>query len=805
MKIRTKFTLSMFLTAMLPLVISMGLALWHSTEQTTKLTLESAQGRLDTAAQTLSLFFSQRIAEVSTYSQTAMLKSMDFPQIRPFLMAELQRHETTYEKYILGTPEGHFYNTSGGNPYVKGLRTFNDKDPNAKPKHIRKRDYWQQTVGNNSAARQVSYVSDPMISYTTGAKQIVVASTIISDAGKVEGMIGGALPWTDIQQRIKRVHAEVIDQLGWDANFFLVSHTGTYWYHWNPEKIVHLKLDEDGRPLLNEIGEKTVVKNNVQDDEMPEIASAGVRMVNGEAGHTSYVDPVSNIRNYLVFSPIVSAGYSIGLLVPQNQIMAPVEALQSRFLFTFLVVALFVTLVAFFLSRKVSSPIVSLNNMTKQISHGDLTRQLKPEGSDEIRELTESFNTMVQDLCQREFSLKQSEKRLEELNKGLEERITERTYELEVANQSLKKEVDDRVATENALRSSENLLKSTGHLAHVGGWKLDVSSNGLSWTEETYRINRVESGPSVDIDVALAAVAPEYQADFRSAIENAKMRGKDFDLELELAPTQGESTASVRVICHACTDNGEVTELIGAYQDITELKKVDQLKSEFVSTVSHELRTPLTSIRGSLALLKSGGLFELNSDEAMNMLDIAERNSERLLHLINDLLDMEKIETGEINFKWDSYPLLQLLEQSLAENDSFSKKLGVAFLLGSNVPKVNVNVDKERFLQVMSNLLSNAAKFTASGTNVDVSASLDSRGSVRVSVRDFGQGVPESFQNKIFTKFSQADGSDTRQQGGTGLGLSISKSIVERMDGEIGFDSVEGEGSTFYFSLPVAG
>lgn len=805
MKIRTKFTLSMFLTAMLPLVISMGLALWHSTEQTTKLTLESAQGRLDTAAQTLSLFFSQRIAEVSTYSQTAMLKSMDFPQIRPFLMAELQRHETTYEKYILGTPEGFFYNTSGGNPYVKGLRTFNDKDPNAKPKHIRKRDYWQQTVGNNGAARQVSYVSDPMISYTTGAKQIVVASTIISDAGKVEGMIGGALPWTDIQQRIKRVHADVIDQLGWDAKFFLVSHTGTYWYHWNPEKVVHLKLDEDGRPLLNEIGEKTVVKNNVQDDEMPEIASAGVRMVNGEAGHTSYVDPVSNIRNYLVFSPIVSAGYSIGLLVPQNQIMAPVEALQLRFLFTFLVVALFVTLVAFFLSRKVSSPIVSLNNMTKQISHGDLTTQLKPEGSDETRELTESFNTMVRDLCQREFSLKQSEKRLEELNKGLEQRIAERTHELEVANQSLKKEVDDRVATENALRSSENLLKSTGHLAHVGGWKLDVSCNGLSWTEETYRINRVEPGSPVGIDVALAAVAPEYQSDFRSAIENAKTSGKDFDLELELAPTQGALTAWVRVICHACKDNGEVTELIGAYQDITELKKVDQLKSEFVSTVSHELRTPLTSIRGSLSLLKSGSLFELNSDEAMNMLDIAERNSERLLHLINDLLDMEKIETGEINFKWDSYPLLQLLEQSLTENDSFSKKLGVAFLLDSNVPKVNVNVDKERFLQVMSNLLSNAAKFTASGTNVDVSASRDSHGSVRVSVRDFGQGVPESFQNKIFTKFSQADGSDTRQQGGTGLGLSISKSIVERMDGEIGFDSVEGEGSTFYFSLPVAG
>ena len=804
MKIRAKFTLSMFLTAMLSLVVSMGLALWHSTQYTTKLTLESAQGRLDTAAQTLSLFFSQRIAEVSTYSQMAVMKSMDFPRIRPFLMAELQRHEATYEKYILGTPEGHFYNTSGGNPNMGGLRTFNDKDPNAKPKHIRKRDYWQQTVGNNSVADQVSYVSDPMISYTTGAKQIVVAATILSDTGKVKGMIGGALPWSDIQGRIKRVHAEVIDQLGWDAKFFLVSHKGTYWYHWDSEKVVNLKLDEDGNPLLNEIGEKIVVKNNVQDDQIPEIASAGIRMVNGEAGYISFVDPNSNIKNYLVYSPIVSAGYSIGLLVPQNQIMAPVRALQFRFFITFLVVALCVTLVAFFLSRKVSSPIISLNDMTKQISRGDLSIQLKPEGSDEICELTDSFNTMVQNICQRELSLKQSEKRLEELNKELEKRINERTNELEIANQSLKKEVDERIATESALRSSENLLKSTGHLAHVGGWKLNVSEDKLSWTEETFRVNRMVPGKQIDIEMAIAAIAPEYQPGFRSAIDNAKAKGKDFDLELELMPVQGESVAWVRVICHACTDNGEVTELIGAYQDITELKKVDQLKSEFVSTVSHELRTPLTSIRGSLSLLKSDELFKLDSNDAMNMLDIAERNSERLLHLINDLLDMEKIETGEINFEWGSYSLAQLLEQSLVENDSFSKSLGVTFLLDSKVPKVNVKVDKERFLQVMSNLLSNAAKFTAPGTNVDISASFDSSGSVRVSVSDAGQGIPKNFQDKIFTKFSQADGSDTRQQGGTGLGLSISKSIVERMGGEIGFDSVEGEGSTFYFCLPVA-
>ncbi len=802
MRIRTKFTLSMLLTAMLPLVICMSIALWHSTNQTTRLTLDTAQARLDAAAQKLSTFFSERIAEVSTYSQTSVLKTMDFPLIRPFLMAELKRHENIYEKYILGTPEGYFYNTSGGNPDAGWLRTFNDRDPNAKPKHIRKRDYWQQTVGNNTTANQKTYVSDPMISYTTGAKQIVVASTILSAEGTVKGMIGGALPWTDIQKRIKRVHTEVVEQLGWNAKFFLVSHTGTYWYHWDSQKVVHLKLDEKGNPVLNEIGEKVIVKTNIQDESIPEITSVGTRMTNGEHGYASFTNPESNDTNYIVYSPISSANYSIGLLVSHNQIMASVEALQSKFLYAFLIAAIFSTFVAFFVSRKVSSPIVSLNKMAKEISQGNLTIKLQPKGSDEICELTKSLNTMTESLEHREDSLIQSEQRLESINEELEQRIEARTSELESANQSLKHQVEERIAIENALRSSEELLKNTGNLAHVGGWKLDVLNNDLSWTEETFRIHGISPELPINSETIIDCIVPEGQAVFKSAIQNAKEHGKDFDLELRLAKAHGKQ-AWVRVICHASEDNGKVTELVGAYQDITELKKVDRLKREFVSTVSHELRTPLTSICGSLSLLKSGKIVQFNNSTAIQMLNIAERNSERLLLLINDLLDIEKIETGDIDFTWTPCSLVQLLEQSLAENESYSEKFDTSFKLDNETPNVKVKVDKERFLQVMSNLLSNAAKFTAPSTTIDIYTSIISGGRVCISVRDYGQGIPENFQDKVFTKFSQADGSDSRKQGGTGLGLSISKSIVERMGGSIGFNSTAGEGSTFYFNLPI--
>jgi len=793
-QIRKKITLSMLITAILPLAFSIGLALWQSTNIATNLTLDAAQGRLDTAAQKLSLFFSERIAEVSTYSQTSVMKTMDFPRIRPFLMSELSRHENTYEKFILGTPEGYFYNTSGGNPSVRGLRTFNDKDPKAKPKHIRKRDYWQQTVGKNSDANANTYVSNPMISYTTGAKQIVVASTILSPGNDVVGMIGGALPWKDIQSRVNGVKKEILEQLGWKAKFFLLSHTGVYWYHWNPDYVVQLKFDEQGEQVLNEIGEKVITKKSILNEKIPEFVEAGQRMINGESGYTFYVDPESGESSYIVYSPVPSANYSIGIVVPDNRILAPVKNLQNLFLYTFLIATLLVLSVAFVISRKVSLPIVSLNSMAKGLSDGDWSRKLKPVGSDEIRELTESFNSMADSLRSREKSLLLSEERLESINAELEQRINERTQQLE-------DEVSEKTSVENELRSREELLQSTGKLAHIGGWKLDITNNNLSWTDETYRIHGMNPGQETDLDIAKKHLVPDSREEFDRALQAAQDDGDGFDIEV-IFQREHEEPRCLRVICSVNGQGDVLTELVGAYQDITELKKVEKLKNEFISTVSHELRTPLTSISGSLSLLKSGEIVQIDPG-AHEMLDIAERNSERLLILINDLLDMEKITTGKLDFMYTEESLPGLLEQSIHENESYGTKFDVDFKLAEDIDKVNVMVDKERFLQVMSNLLSNAAKFTQQGTSIDISTSMQEDGMVRVSVRDYGKGIPDEFVDKIFSKFSQADSSATRQRGGTGLGLSISKSIIERMGGTIHFDSIEGEGTTFYFILPT--
>lgn len=238
----------------------------------------------------------------------------------------------------------------------------------------------------------------------------------------------------------------------------------------------------------------------------------------------------------------------------------------------------------------------------------------------------------------------------------------------------------------------------------------------------------------------------------------------------------------------------------GVVRDITERAKIDRMKSEFISTVSHELRTPLTSIRGSLGLIAGGVAGELPA-QAKALLDIAQKNGERLITLINDILDMEKIISGKMDFNLRPGPLIPLIEQSLESNQPYADQFDVtySFELPGHVPYINIDAD--RFMQVLANLLSNAAKFSPAGGRVRVSVQRQD-GKVRVYVADDGQGVPEEFKSKIFQKFSQADSSDTRAKGGTGLGLSISKAMVEKMGGSIGFMSEIGAGTTFYIEFP---
>ena len=253
-------------------------------------------------------------------------------------------------------------------------------------------------------------------------------------------------------------------------------------------------------------------------------------------------------------------------------------------------------------------------------------------------------------------------------------------------------------------------------------------------------------------------------------------------------------------------ESQEITGYLGIIEDITERKEIERLKKEFVAVVVHELRTPVTSIMGSLALvtsMKSGGLPE----KTRRLIDIAYQNSQRLTVLIGDMLDIEKIASGQMKFDIAEEALAPLIQQSVEANRPYADKLGVSFTSLPVDISLKANVDSGRVLQVLANLLSNAAKFSKKGGNVEI-VSVRVGNNVRVQVIDHGDGIPDEFLPHIFGRFTQAN--NTRNNGsshavkGSGLGLNISKQIIEQMSGHIGFDTKIGKGTTFWFELPLA-
>ena len=239
---------------------------------------------------------------------------------------------------------------------------------------------------------------------------------------------------------------------------------------------------------------------------------------------------------------------------------------------------------------------------------------------------------------------------------------------------------------------------------------------------------------------------------------------------------------------------------VATVTDISERRRADKAKAEFISTVSHELRTPLTSIKGSLGLLKAG--VGINDPSMLSsMVKVAYSNTERLTALVNDILDWEKIEANKMTYRWEGVEIRSLIRDAIEANQGYAKEHGVRFVT-KTIPEVRCKVDRGRIMQVMANLLSNAAKFSHESGNIEVSAQRVGA-KLRVSVQDFGCGIPKGAQGMIFDRFVQADSSDVRRKGGTGLGLSISRAIVQAHSGSIDFISTEGEGTTMFFDLPV--
>ncbi|WP_312679129.1 hybrid sensor histidine kinase/response regulator [Stutzerimonas nitrititolerans] len=354
-----------------------------------------------------------------------------------------------------------------------------------------------------------------------------------------------------------------------------------------------------------------------------------------------------------------------------------------------------------------------------------------------------------------------------------------------------------------ALQLSEERLSLALKGSNDGLWDLNLAADTFyasprTWHMLGYQPGELQLSTRLWEQVLVAEDLPRTRAQLAQTMLS---RLDQFTSELRFRHKDGR-TVPVLVRGYIQRDaQGQPLRISGTSMDLTEHKRIEQMKNDFVSTVSHELRTPLTSISGALGLINGGALGEV-PPAMQQMLDIAHRNSQRLGHLINDLLDMEKIAAGKMSFDMHEHSLYQLLEEALASNQAFAAQLGVNCVL-REAADVQVWVDASRLQQVLGNFLSNAIKYTPEGGEVSLHCSVPDATHVRISVTDQGPGIAAEFRARVFEKFAQADASDSRQKGGTGLGLAITKEFIERMGGTVGFDTAEGQGTTFWCELPI--
>jgi two-component system, OmpR family, sensor histidine kinase VicK len=365
---------------------------------------------------------------------------------------------------------------------------------------------------------------------------------------------------------------------------------------------------------------------------------------------------------------------------------------------------------------------------------------------------------------------RKAEEELRNAYEGLEALVQVRTAELKTANESLK-----QLAA--IVESSKDSIISTTLEGTILSWNLGA--------EKMYGYSASEAiGQS--LSTLLLIEAENTESINNQHVVHQRKDGYVMDVFLTISPVKDASGVTIGQSWIA--------------RDITDLRAVEKLKDEFVSVVSHELRTPLTSIRASLGLLMMGKLGELPS-ACQQFIEIAVNNTDRLIRLINDVLDLERLESGKLKLSKQMCNFTDIMTQAIATMQGMAEAKQIQFL--NPGLEIVLEIDVDRILQTLTNLLSNAIKFSPVETIVELSAIADETW-IYVTVKDQGRGIPEDKLESIFGRFQQIDASDSRQQGGTGLGLAICRSIVEQHGGRIWVESTMGLGSAFRFTLPLS-
>lgn len=361
------------------------------------------------------------------------------------------------------------------------------------------------------------------------------------------------------------------------------------------------------------------------------------------------------------------------------------------------------------------------------------------------------------------------------------------------------KDITERQQAAEKLQSSQALLAKAEQIAQMGSWEYNLLTKQLSWSEELFHIWGFTPSKSIPSCAEIFnCIHPDDWKLVRDTLRQGHREGKSWQITYRLLRTDGllryvESRGEPTF-----NQQKQVLKVWGTIMDITERKAIEQMKSEFVSVASHEMRTPLTSIHGALQLLCANRLGDLSSS-GHKMAQIALKNTDRLIRLLNDVLDLERMESGRETLERQNCRSDELIQQAVDTMTAIAQAQQIT--IETNANSIPLRIDRDRILQTLTNLLSNAIKFSPDHSQIWVTSQLQDE-QVLFTVKDRGRGIPADKIDMIFERFQQVDASDSRKKGGTGLGLAICRHIIQQHGGEIWVESIFGQGSTFFFTIP---
>jgi PAS domain S-box-containing protein len=487
----------------------------------------------------------------------------------------------------------------------------------------------------------------------------------------------------------------------------------------------------------------------------------------------------SNSKGYADYPGL---GWTVLVRQDVGNALVPVKRLRSYGLWSGVGLALLFSLAGVVVARWITRPLMQLGVEAARIREGEGAAIAPQERSyDEVQALAGTLNALVTDQQQRQAQL-------EELNATLEQRVQERTQALAEAL-SVVRQSGQRI----------NAIIESAQDAFIG---IDLRGRVIDWNSQAEEIFGWTRDEVIGRSLGALIVPERFMASFDKALRMVSETGHLKILERRaerIVHNRGGTELPVEMTVRLVVGSG--ADFFSIFlRDISLRRKVEQMKNELVATVSHELRTPLTSMRASLSLLDSGAVEGVPGD-AMELIEIAHRHCERLVRMVNDMLDVAKVESGHVQLVRVEQEVAPILRDAVAAMQGHAQQAGVRIECAGTLPGVRAEVDGDRLTQVITNLLSNAIKFAPSGSAVE--AALGWRGDgLRISVLDRGPGVPPAFRGRIFERFAQSEDEEKRRQG-SGLGLSISKTIVEEHGGRIGFEDREGGGTAFHVDLPL--